>query len=130
MSYTESNDPGVKYFSGQAVYSNVFSFDELPTGKVFIDLRDVRELARVRANGEDCGVVWKKPFRADITDALQKGENRLEIAVINTWPNRLIGDQQPDCPHKITYTSHPFFTQNSPLRPAGLLGPVLIEVEE
>ena len=55
---------------------------------------------------------------------------RGEIVVINTWPNRLIGDQQPDCPRKITYTSHPFYTQNSSLRPAGLLGPVSIEVEE
>ena len=130
VSYTESNDPGVKYFSGWAVYSNVFSIDERPAGKVLIDLGDVRELARVRVNGVDCGVVWKKPFRADVTDALQKGENRLEIVVINTWPNRLIGDQQPDCPRKITYTSHPFYTQNSSLRPAGLLGPVSIEVEE
>lgn len=127
MSYTDSADPGIKYFSGRAVYSKVFSLGQRAEGRVAIDLGDVREMARVRVNGVDCGFVWKKPFRLDITDALQEGENRLEVEVTNTWPNRLIGDQQPDCPRKITYTSYPFYNQNSQLRPAGLLGPVLIE---
>ena len=130
VSYTESADPGVKYFSGKAVYTKVFSLGERPAGRVTVDLGDVRELARVKVNGKDCGLVWKRPFRADITDALQEGENRLEVEVTNTWPNRLIGDQQPDCPRKITYTSYPFYKQDSKLRPAGLLGPVVIECEE
>ena len=83
---------------------------------------------KVKVNGKDCGLVWKQPFRLDITDALREGENKLEVEVTNTWTNRLIGDQQPDCPRKITYTSYPFYNEHSMLRPAGLLGPVAIEV--
>ena len=127
VSYTDSSDPGIRYFSGRAVYTNTFSVGELPEGRIVIDLGDVRELARVRLNGQDCGLVWKKPFRADITDAIRQGENQLEITVINTWVNRLIGDQQPDCPRRITYTSYPFYKQYSQLRSAGLLGPVFID---
>lgn len=127
-SLTESDVPGIKYFSGKAVYSKVFSLDRQPEGRVAIDLGDVREMARVKVNGKDCGLVWKQPFRLDITDALREGENQLEVEVTNTWTNRLIGDQQPDCPRKITYTSYPFYNEHSMLRPAGLLGPVAIEV--
>ncbi len=130
VSYTESADPGIKYFSGKATYSNTFSLEEVPQGQVSIDLGDVREMARVKVNGTDCGLVWKKPFCVDVTEAVQAGENQLEVMVINTWPNRLIGDQQPDCPKKITYTSYQFYNKDSHLFPAGLLGPVLIEVEK
>ena len=84
-----------------------------------------QEIADSATIFREIGAILKR-----ITDALQEGENRLEVEVTNTWPNRLIGDQQPDCPRKITYTSYPFYKQDSKLRPAGLLGPVVIECEE
>ena len=43
-------------------------------------------MARVKLNGQDLGLLWKPPFRLDITDALSSGENRLEVRVINLWP--------------------------------------------
>jgi hypothetical protein len=33
------------------------------------------------------------PFRLEATDALQAGKNELEITVVNSWQNRLIGDR-------------------------------------
>jgi len=125
-SYTESEDPGIKYFSGKAVYSNTFALESIPEGKVAIDLGDVKEMARVTVNGKDCGIVWKKPFCIEVTDAVQAGENKLEITVTNTWINRLIGDEQPGA-DRITYTSYKFFLPESNLFPAGLLGPVVVE---
>ena len=125
ISFTECDDPGIKYFSGRAIYSGVFSMASLPSGRISIDLGDVRELARVKLNGIDCGLVWKKPFCVDVTEAVVEGENHLEITVVNTWRNRLIGDEQPGS-KKITYTSQKFYNKNSKTSAAGLLGPLEI----
>ncbi|MGC8553704.1 MAG: glycosylhydrolase-like jelly roll fold domain-containing protein [Phycisphaerae bacterium] len=45
-------------------------------------------------NGHDFGVLWHAPFRVDVTSAIKAGRNVLQIAVTNTWQNRLIGDDQ------------------------------------
>ena len=39
------------------------------------------------------GILWKRPYRIEITDALKVGENTLEIKVTNLWINRMIGDE-------------------------------------
>ena len=130
-SFTDHPDPGIKYFSGAAVYANTFFLKGDPSeGDILIDLGEVCDLARVRLNGTDCGVVWKQPYRLSITEAVRSGENQLEVTVWNPWHNRLVGDVQPDCEHPITYTSNAFFNAQSPLLPAGLLGPVTVMVKK
>ena len=70
--------------------------------RLVLDLGEVKNLARVRVNGIPCGptaqdgdaILWKPPFRADVTDALRRGDNLIEIEVTNLWPNRMIGDEQ------------------------------------
>ena len=127
-SLTESDDPGVKYFSGTASYSTTvnLSAKQLKGLKgVDIDLGDVQNMADVFVNGQHVGFIWKAPFRLDgVLSALKAGNNTIEIKVTNTWPNRLIGDAQPDVEKKYTYTSGNFYNAQAPLRPAGLLGPV------
>jgi hypothetical protein len=91
-----------------------------------LDLGVVKNLAEVIVNGKSMGVVWKQPFRVDVTNALKAGTNKLEIKVTNLWVNRLIGDAQPGVKQKITYTTMPFYQANSPLQPSGLIGPVKI----
>ena len=56
-------------------------------------------IAEAKLNGHDLGILWKPPFRVDITEALQAGANELTVNVVNLWPNRLIGDDMlpPDC---------------------------------
>lgn len=83
----------VKYFSGTATYSRKFEISNL-NSPVHLDLGQVHDLARVAVNGKDLGVLWQAPFTLDITAALKPGENLLEIAVTNTWHNRLVGDEQ------------------------------------
>ncbi|WP_226163380.1 glycosylhydrolase-like jelly roll fold domain-containing protein [Hymenobacter terricola] len=128
-SYTENSTAGIKYFSGTASYTRTITAPAgwfASKGQLWLDLGEVKNLAEVVVNGKPLGVVWKKPFRVDVTNALKPGANSLEIKVINLWVNRLVGDAQPDATNKITYTSMPFYQADSTLLPAGLLGPVQV----
>jgi hypothetical protein len=127
--WNTSTDPGIKYFSGTGTYSRSFEADArwFEDGKLlWLDLGSVKNLAEVIINGKSLGIVWKTPFRVNVTGSLKQGENNLEIKVTNLWVNRLIGDSQPGTTKKITYTTMPFYRADSPLKPSGLLGPVQI----
>ncbi len=127
ISWSEHYNDGIKYFSGTATYRNAFNIKELVSGsRYFLDLGDVKNIAEVSINGKPVGTVWKTPFKLEITEAVKKGTNQLEIKVTNLWVNRLIGDAQPDVKEKITFTTMPFYQGNEPLLPSGLLGPVRV----
>jgi hypothetical protein len=128
-SWSENPDAGVKYFSGTGTYTKTILVpdDWFKKGeRLWLDLGVVRNLADVLVNGKPLGIIWKRPFRVDVTDVLKPGENKLEIKVTNLWVNRLIGDQQPDIPKKYTFTTQAFYKADSPLLPSGLIGPVQI----
>ena len=128
-SWSDHPDPGVKYFSGTGTYTKTIDVpaDWFDTGaQLWIDLGNVKNLAEIIINGKNLGIVWKKPFRVDVTESLQPGNNTLEFRITNLWVNRLIGDQQPDITQKYTYTTQAFYQADSPLLPSGLLGPVEI----
>ena len=121
---------GIKYYSGTAVYRKSFAAPTLaPNQKWFLDLGVVKNLARIRLNGHDCGVAWCPPWRVEITGAITNGTNELEIEVANLWPNRLIGDQSLPESERRTWTTHNPYTKNSPLLLSGLLGPVTLSAE-
>lgn len=128
-SWSESSDPGVKYFSGSGTYTKNVDVpaESLQAGStVWIDLGDVKNLAELTVNGKSIGVLWHAPFRADVTSALKPGSNQISIKVTNLWVNRLIGDQQPDATTKYTFADVKPYTAQSPLLPSGLLGPVTL----
>ena len=81
-------------------------------------------MATVKVNGKDCGVVWTAPFEADITDALKKGENTLEIVVTNTWANALRGADKGKAPFDGIYTNAKYRMSGDELLPSGLFGPL------
>ncbi len=123
-SWTARAEPGVKYYSGTAVYRKTFPLSG-PAGRtILLDLGDVRELASVKVNGRSCGIVWTPPFRVDITGAVQTGDNSLEIETVNFWPNRIIGDQFLPPNERFTRTNIRLLKKTTPLMPSGLLGPV------
>jgi len=128
-SWSDNPNQGVRFFSGTAVYTKSFTLTrqirKLGT-HVVLDLGDLREVAEVTLNGHPLGILWNPPFVLDITDAVQSGENRLQVKVANLWVNRLIGDAQPDVTTKYTFTTIPTYQANAPLRASGLLGPVQI----
>ena len=127
-SWSESSDDGVKYFSGAGTYTKtVQATAEWFTkgSKTYLDLGSVKNLAEVTVNGRDLGVVWHAPFRIDVTGVLKPGTNQVQIKVVNSWVNRLIGDQQPGAT-KYTFADVKPYKASSPLPPSGLLGPVAI----
>lgn len=90
--WSKRSEEGIRYYSGMATYRKTF---EAPRGghrELYLDLGEVKNVARVRLNGHDLGVIWTAPWRVALGDAIRPGENQLEIDVVNLWPNRLIGD--------------------------------------
>jgi hypothetical protein len=131
--WSKHSDPAVKYFSGQATYRQFFNLRSgLPAGnsRVELDLGTVKNLARVRLNGVDLGVLWCAPWRMDLTRALKPGENELEITVANLWPNRLIGDSGLPSEKRSTWTTWNPYTPDNALLESGLLGPVRLFCSE
>jgi len=128
ISWPESTDAGVKYFSGAGTYTKTVQaspgwFKE--GAKLWIDLGEVKNLAEVTVNGKSLGIVWHTPYRVDATRVLKPGANEVTIKVINAWVNRLIGDEQPGAT-KYTFADVKPYKANSPLLPSGLLGPVRV----
>ncbi len=156
ISWTEHTNDGVRYFSGTATYEKEI---EIPAARLaagrelWLDLGALKNFAEVSLNGKDFGVLWKPPFRVNVTAAAKPGVNKLEIKVTNLWPNRLIGDEQlpddrewdgkqlkawpqwfldgkPSPTGRLTFTTWHHWTKNSPLLESGLLGPVKLETAE
>ena len=92
-----------------------------------LDLGVVKQIAQVSVNGKSVGeILWKWPYRLDMTSALKPGENHIEVKVTNLWPNRMIGDRQPSVTRTYTFTDYHAYSKNSPLLESGMLGPVTI----
>jgi hypothetical protein len=129
--WTKRPEPGIKYYSGTAVYRKTFDLPALPKEKekLFLDLGKVDYVARVKLNGRDLGVVWTAPWRVDISGVVKEKGNELEIEVVNTWLNRLVGDAQLP-PEKRLAKTNATYPPNEPLMPSGLLGPVTIKKEK
>lgn len=109
------------------MYTHTFDLERMPEDEVYIDLGKVMVMARVWLNGEYVGGVWTYPHRLNIKKYLRKGENELQIEVVNNWKNRLIGDFSLPKEDRRTWTNQSIWTENSPLQPSGLLGPVEIQ---
>ncbi len=128
VSWPTRPEAGIKFYSGTAVYEKTFEIPgsklKIKNSKLFLDLGDVHEIAEVKVNGKSCGTVWSPPWRVEVTDALKSGENKLQIEVVNFWPNRIIGDASLPNEQRLTQTNIRKLTAQTPLEPAGLLGPV------
>ena len=131
VSWPSRSEPGIKFYSGTALYENTFELPhQTPDSRpqtLFLDLGNVRELAEVKVNGKSCGIVWSPPFRVDVTDAVKPGVNRLAIEVVNFWPNRVIGDAGLPPEQRLTRTNIRKLTKNTGLMESGLLGPVTLQ---
>jgi (4-O-methyl)-D-glucuronate---lignin esterase len=150
-SWSDRPEDGVRYFSGTAVYLRTIHIapELLDEGRhVALDLGEVKVMARVKLNGHDLGLVWKPPYRLDVTDAVTAGDNDLVIEVTNLWPNRLIGDKhlpddserrangtlerwpqwlldgKPSPTGRYTFSAWRLWKADDSLIPSGLIGPV------
>jgi hypothetical protein len=147
----------VKYFSGAATYSRTINVPAsliAPHRRFYLDLGKVAVMAQVKLNGQDLGILWKVPYRVDVTGVLRPGDNDLEVKVVNLWINRLIGDEQlpedserngdgtlkrwpqwlvngqPSPTGRLTFTTWRLWKKNDPLVESGLIGPVTLTATE
>lgn len=130
IDWTMRPEDNIRHYSGTSVYRKTIHLAAMPAGgeKLLLNLGEVREIASVKLNGEDLGVVWTRPARLDISRAARAGENQLEITVVNLWPNRLIADEGLPPERRLTETNMHKFSSATPLFPSGLLGPVALEI--
>lgn len=146
--WSKREEEGIKYYSGSATYHKTFDMPETINSEnqdIYLDLGKVKNLARVKLNGKDLGIIWTFPARVNISKAVQARENMLEIEVANLWGNRLIGDanlpydgvidgkwpdwlmeRKPRTSGRYTFTTHNYYKKDMPLQASGLLGPVTI----
>ncbi len=124
--WSKHPNDSIKYYSGTAFYHNKFNITTLVTGTNYIlDLGLARAIAKVKINGVDVGGAWTPPYQLDITRALKAGENTIEVKVVNTWVNRLIGDSKlPAAERKVT--AHVMPNMGKGVVSSGLLGPVKV----
>ena len=125
--WSQSADERLRGFSGTATYSTTFEKPAADGGRILLDLNRVGVMAKVRVNGADAGGVWTPPYRVDVTDLLREGGNELEIEVVNTWVNRLVGDSRLPEAERRTWTPYNPYTPESPLQESGLIGPVTLQ---
>ena len=145
-------EAGVRHFAGTMTYRQRIPVpaNSAPGLRWELDLGEVANLAEVVLNGRSLGVLWKKPFRIEVTSALRPGDNELEIRVTNLWVNRIIGDSarleslgasfaangpirkwpawvprdEPPADAPVSFVTWRQWTATAPLRPSGLIGPV------
>ncbi len=140
-------EEGIRYYSGIASYQKDFDYkidkERNPSERIYLELGEVHDLAVIIMNNINLGEVWTAPWHMDITDAIIDGKNHLEIRVANRWPNRLIGDEfmpfdgisdgkfpewltgdKERSSGRYTFTTISCYTNEYPLLPSGLLGPV------
>jgi hypothetical protein len=127
--WTKSPIPGIRYYSGTAIYE--YPAFDLPAGlklkdgeRIYLDLGEVREVAEVLVNGKSVGTAWTRPFQVDITDACRPVGNKIQVKVINLWPNRLIYEDGLSKEQRLTKTNVSKFKKEMKPFPSGLLGPV------
>lgn len=162
ISWSDHTEAGVRYFSGTATYEKEIEIpSESPSAQspsarreLWLDLGEVKNFAEISLNGQNLGVLWKPPYRVNITGAVKPGSNQLTVKVTNLWPNRLIGDAQlpedvewradgavtkwpqwlldgkPSPSGRITFATWRHWKKDDQLIPSGLLGPVILRTAE
>jgi len=148
--WNEHADERIRYFSGTAVYSREFNCE--PDGhEIWFELGQVEVISELYINGKKAQILWKPPYKANITDLVKPGKNRVDVHVANLWPNRMIGDERfpldfeprgrglvwplpqwlvedkprPE-PRRKSFATCSYYKKDDPLLPSGLIGPVCI----
>ncbi len=122
--WTSYTDTSIKYYSGTVIYKNSFTLEN--TNWVMLSFSKIENIATIKVNGIDCGTIFTYPYYTNISKAVKKGLNTIEIAVTNTWNNRLILDSQLPPEKRVTYTAYPFDWSKKSLQSAGIIGEVKI----
>jgi hypothetical protein len=121
--------PEGRAFSGTVTYTTHFVLSNIrPGSRLELDLGEVAVIARPVVNGTAVRSLWTPPYSMDVTGLVRPGTNHLSVEVTSTWLNRLVFDAGLEEKERKTWTiSGP--AKDRPLVPAGLLGPVTVQVK-
>ena len=126
---SKSVEENIRYYSGTIIYETDFFFTAKPKGCIYLNLNRVGVMAKVKVNGQYAGGVWTPPYRVEVTDLVKPGKNHLEIELVTTWQNRLIGDSHLPESERTTWIPINNWTNGDSSQPSGLMGPVSLEIE-
>jgi hypothetical protein len=134
VSWPERAEEGIKYYSGKVIYEKEFEMDVslLKSNlKINLDLGDTEKTARLYLNKKEVAMLWKAPYRLEISGFLNPGRNKILVEVANTWPNRIIGDLNRKGGKEYTWSnSKSHYDKDSKLMRSGLIGPVKMYISE
>ena len=130
--WSQHEDERIRYFSGHACYTTTWKLkkNEVPQGRAWLSFPNMKDIAHVWINGKDCGIAWTAPYEVEITGALKKGKNKIEIEVVNTWHNALRGLDAGKAPYDGIWTNAKYRTKGDNLLPAGLLAQPELKIEQ
>lgn len=123
--WSKNDNPLIRFYSGTALYNGSFTWS-ITDKRAILNLGKVCNIAGVSINGIDCGTAWTAPYEVDITKALRKGINSIEIKVTNTWANAINGMDKGTPPFEGIWTDGKYRMKENKLIEAGLLGPLTI----
>ncbi len=125
--WTKHADERIRYYSGTAVYRKTIQVDKPVSGEeVLLRFPKLGSIARVFINGKEVSTVWCSPWEADITSNLQQGENALEIHVVNSLVNRMVGDASLPVANRFTYAYPEITTAQTALVASGIMEKLLL----
>lgn len=80
---TKADTPSARY-----TFDLTLSSDQIAQAKV-LHLAELRDMAKVRINGKDLGMIWSLPFQLAIPEGILQEQNSVEIEVISNAANRI-----------------------------------------
>ena len=120
--WSKESDEKIKYYSGSALYSTSVKIKPNKHKRISLLMEELHDVATVKVNGKECGIVWTYPYEIDITDCAKRGDNKLEIKITNTWANALRGADGGKAPFDGIWTNARYRMPGDGLLPAGLIG--------
>jgi hypothetical protein len=107
-----STTGALRHYSGGLFFRTTCSIPAAPEeARTWLNLGDVVATCEVKINGRTAGILISPPYRLDITNFVNEGENAIEVLVYSTLSNH--------------YQSIPTPYRGEPI--AGLIGPIFIE---
>ncbi len=123
-------------YSGMLGYRTVFEWSQTSEAAgraIVIEFEDVREVVEVHINGQHVKDLWIRPFRCEVTEAVQPGRNELDLRVSNLLINRAIASGRPDHSQLVARYGRRFpdpREHEAEYRDSGLAGKATLTVRE
>jgi hypothetical protein len=111
----------LRHFSGKGRYWLDFDLDGKyvqPDLSLDLSLGAVKDVVEVWVNQKHAATLLARPYRVNMAPYVQPGRNHLEIVVVNSLRNQIVGEGLTGDPYFVVFKQRLFFLES------GLSGPV------